>query len=106
MRQKRHLEALEIFDSLLQQHPKSFMGFRNRGLCLLHLRNVLEAKRNFESALSLFPQFSDAKLDLAVTQFIQGRKKEAEELAAQVRKVEPNNLRAAELLEQCRRFTP
>ncbi len=98
MRQQRLSDALDVLRSLSTNHPQSFLGFRNMGQIYFQLTRMKEAEDCFEKALQIFPQFHDARLDLAVARLMTGRLQPAKEALLEVQKQDPQNPRAQQIL--------
>ncbi|MDB5036848.1 MAG: glycosyl transferase family 2 [Bacteriovoracaceae bacterium] len=100
MRQNRNEDAVKTLETLVAHHAQSFLGFRNLGLCYIQLREFSKALNRLQIALQIFPQYSDAKLDLAAVHFILGRKDMAAAQVKEVQNLEPENQRAFEMQKQ------
>jgi tetratricopeptide (TPR) repeat protein len=100
MRQNRFQEAAEVGRRLVQFHPRSFLGFRNLGLCMIHIKNFEAALHSLTEAIKIYPQFLDAKLDLAAVHFIIGKRDLAAAQVQEVQRVDPGNERANEMMKQ------
>lgn len=103
MRRSRWSEAIEVFNKTVQMHPFSFLSFRNRGLCFAHLKNYQAAAASFERALAVFPQFTEARIDLGVVCFSAGRPDVAKSILEEALRSDPNSLRARATLDDVNR---
>lgn len=73
------------------------------GLALMHERRFDEARRAFEKALVLAPNYHDARIGLARIAFFQGNLDAAEQALKELRERAPDNAEAKELAEQIER---
>jgi tetratricopeptide (TPR) repeat protein len=103
MRKNRWQQAIDVFNKTVQLHPFSFLSFRNRGLCYAHLKNYQAAAASFEKALAVFPQFTEARIDLGVVCFGAGRPDVAKPILEEALRSEPNSLRARATLDDVNR---
>lgn len=91
--------AVELFDQALGIEPHADI-FYNQGLSYQQLRKTAESIACFESALTLSPSHSDAKLQLAESWANLGDFKRARALFEELLIASPNFYRAAYLLTQ------
>ncbi|MDB5038689.1 MAG: hypothetical protein JWQ35_2217 [Bacteriovoracaceae bacterium] len=99
MRRGEWQRGIKIFDQVVKKHAFSFLAFRNRGLCLAHLKDYQSAAASFEKALAVFPQFTEAKIDLGVVCFAAGRPDLAKPVLEEALRAEPKSLRARSTLD-------
>ncbi|TVQ81335.1 MAG: tetratricopeptide repeat protein [Bradymonadales bacterium] len=104
MRQKAFSEALGLFDRLIEAHPHSFTGFRNAGNCYAQLRDLQKAANCFQHALQLFPDFHEARVDLALVCLAGGRADLAKPEIERVLREQPKNTRAQLALQELERL--
>jgi glycosyltransferase involved in cell wall biosynthesis len=99
MRRGNWQGAISIFDQAAKAHPFSFLSFRNRGLCYAHLKSYQAAAASFEKAIGIFPQFTDARIDLGVVCFAAGRPDIAKPILEEALRADPKSLRARTTLD-------
>ena len=67
-------EAVDAFSNVTKRYPGSFAAHRDLGLALAHLGRKEEARREFETALSLRPDNDDTRLRLAFMLYEQNQR--------------------------------
>ncbi len=100
MRKQRWPQAVQVFESLVRKHPQSFLAYRNKGLAQAHLKDFQGAAKSFERALGIFPQFTDARVDLGIICFAAGRADLAKPILEEALRSDPRSLRAKATLEE------
>lgn len=100
MRQNRYSEAIARFHQLIRVAPESFLGYRNMALCFAKMKNPARSIECFKKSLSIFPQYMDAKIDMALVYFMAGKAKTAESILSEALKQEPENKKIKSILPQ------
>src|SRR5690606_1960978 len=100
MRKGQWAKGLERFSELVKHHPQSFLAFRNAGNCHAQLRNFQAASKCLEQALRLFPDYTDAKIDLGIVCYAGGRADVAKKILDECLKENPQSLRTQALLDE------
>lgn len=90
--------ALEYFKRTLSLAPHSFVALRAQGQALAKLHRWGEAESSFLKALSIFPRFVEARVDLAILAWHSGRSDKARSLIKECLALEPRHPRALELM--------
>ena len=94
-------QADEVFTKLVKDHPEYAPGYCNLGfLKLSHDRNVAEAGRLLDIAISLDPDYELALLNKANVFIVQGNIKDATRMLNRVLKINPANEQARMGLRQ------
>lgn len=104
MRTNRLAEAIERFQILLQDHPQSFLAYRNMGLCYAHMRNFHLANHCLEKAIEVFPNYTDAKLDLATLKLHSQKLEAARTIVMEALTSDPKNQRGQAILGEIDRI--
>lgn len=96
--QKLWIEAADLFQTLLEHHPKSFSAYRGFGFALLNLNQVPQAKEQLLKSLEIFPDYEEGKIDLAIAHLSEGDVLKAKFLAESVMASNPQSARGYGLL--------
>ncbi len=104
MRRHQWDKALKVMDVVIKRHPQSFLAFRNAGLCFAHMKKLQEASRCFERAIQIFPNYTEARIDLGLVCFAAGRADLAKPVLEQAVKNDPRALRAQSALKEVNVF--
>lgn len=85
--------AADLFQTMTERDPQSFTGYRGFGFALLNLNKVALAKSALEKSLKIFPQYEEAKIDLAIANLAEGNKSAALKIAESVLEMNPTSPR-------------
>ncbi len=96
--QNEWVQAADLYQKIMNLYPKSFLGYRGFGYTLLNLNRVDQARPVLQRCLELFPDYEDAKIDMAIVCLSEGKKIEAAELAESVLQQNPSSQRGIGLL--------
>jgi tetratricopeptide (TPR) repeat protein len=88
---KMYQDAIEVYQGLLKQDPKS-AGLHNKiGVCYSQLLRLDQAKKSYERAIKLSPKFSEAINNLATVHYYQKRFKRAVKLYQRAIAIQPDS---------------
>jgi len=90
-------KALKIFEKIVILQPSHFAAERALGFCLLRLQKFEGAVSHLKKAISLFADFNEARLDLAVAYANQGNVAGAKVEVDRVLLKDPQNIPARRL---------
>ncbi|MDX1429088.1 MAG: tetratricopeptide repeat protein [Rhodothermales bacterium] len=96
----RQLErAVQMFDSILTDHPKWAEAYNNRGFAFALLGDFERAEADFEQSISLDPDFEQALGNLASLYANTSRSEEARKYLERLMKIDPDNANYRRLYE-------
>lgn len=98
MEAKDYEVAKACLERALELNPRSLMTLRAYGQCLAHMGDLSTAEFVLRKSISLFDDFVDAKMDLAIVLQTMGRAVEAKKLCEETLKVQPTDSRAQALM--------
>ena len=87
--QQQFDNAMRGYSEAARRRPNYPEVFQNRGLCLLEQDQLGPAIQAFEEALKAKPDFISAKVNLAVTRILRGKKEEIDTSLASLKEIDP-----------------
>lgn len=100
MAQNKIPEAIQIFESILKEHPKFVQAFNNVGYAYLASGNAMKAEELYNKALKLDPDYEPLLMNIAGLNIYKKDYKKAQGILEKVLKRNPDNLQAQKVLEQ------
>ncbi|MCG8505643.1 MAG: PEP-CTERM system TPR-repeat protein PrsT [Sphingomonadales bacterium] len=100
LREGRYETALNTSEELIERIPENPIGFNLKGVSLLNLDRLPEAREAFEEAIKLSPGYHSARSNLARVALREGNQGEAELLYREIIEKDENNSRAMVALAQ------
>jgi tetratricopeptide (TPR) repeat protein len=94
MAQGAYLEAIDIFDDLLELNPRNAIALNNLGSALSRLSRFKEAQEFFRSAIEIRPDFVEALTNLGMVVRCRGYFSDSERALRQALKLNPRHLDA------------
>jgi tetratricopeptide (TPR) repeat protein len=96
-----HKQAKGILEKLVYEYPKSAPALSNLGyLCLLLENDTLRARKLYDQAIGIDPDYEQAIVNKAGLWMVQGKKKEAVALLNTFVRRKPNAQQARQLLQR------
>ncbi|MFT7449434.1 MAG: tetratricopeptide (TPR) repeat protein, partial [Patescibacteria group bacterium] len=91
-------QAKKVFEFVLKENTKRELALNNLGYIAALQGDFEEAEKKYNSALALNPDFEQALMNKVALYLFLKKKKEAKALLIRVRKVNPENEEARDLL--------
>ncbi|WP_138379644.1 XrtA/PEP-CTERM system TPR-repeat protein PrsT [Luteithermobacter gelatinilyticus] len=94
LREGNYAKALEDAKRLSRQRPENPVGYNLQGTALAGLGKIEDAKKMFNKALEIKPDYHSANLNLAQLYINEGKRDQAREIYENVREMDKKNLGA------------